>query len=183
MFDCFCAMKRSEFLRTLCGGTTAALTGCSTAARPARSSATPWPPVPYKSVRAFVYDCEAEQHNMTFLDKGNRMHKGVINAPGAPLSPAQVKRLVATTNTPATRNKYKPCYVPHHAIVFYDEADHPVANLEICFTCNRHIATPSGTPEIIDYGSLWALMHELNVPAQRGEGYYRQLYRQTKAGA
>jgi hypothetical protein len=172
-------MKRSAFLKSLCAASAAALPSCSTTKTPS-GERTSWPPVPYKTVRAFVYDCEAEHGNMTFINKGGRQHDGVINAPGALLTPAQVQKLLHIANTPAVRDRYKPCYVPHHAIVFYDEADRPVANLEICFTCRRHIATPDGTPGIIDYDALWSLMHELGVPAQSGEGYYRRLYREKR---
>jgi len=173
-------MKRSVFLKSLCAASAAGLSACSTTSTPSAGTGTSWPSVAYKSVRAFVYDCEAEHQNMTFLNKGGRIHDGVINAPGALLSPAQVARVISIASTPATRDKYKPCYVPHHAIVFFDDAERPVACLEICFTCRRHIASPSGTPDIIDYPALWALMHELGVPAERGEGYYRRLYREKK---
>jgi hypothetical protein len=173
-------MKRSAFLKSLCAASTAGLSSCSTTSGPASGPQTSWPPVNYKSVRAFVYDCEAEHQNMTFINKGGRMHEGVINSPGVLLSPAHRDNLLRIANTPAVRDRYKPCYVPHHAIVFYDDADRPVANLEICFTCRRHIATPDGTPGVIDYDALWSLMHELGVPAQRGEGYYRRLYRAKK---
>lgn len=173
-------MKRTDFLKALCAAPVAALTACSTTPD-ASSGGTQWPPVAFSSVRAFVYDCEAEHRNMTFLKNG-KMHTGVINAPGALLNAGQTARLMKILNTPATRDKYKPCYVPHHAIVFYNAAGQPVANVEICFTCRRHIASPAGTPEIVDYNALWSLMHELGVPAQRGEGYYRNLFRQLHGG-
>lgn len=175
-------MKRSTFLKSLCAASAAGLPACSTPDTPSGAQ-TSWPPVPYKTVRAFVYDCEAEHENMTFINKGGRMHEGAINAPGVLLTPAQVKKVLHIANTPAVRDRYKPCYVPHHAIVFYDAADRPVANLEICFNCRRHIATPKGTPVIIDYAALWSLMHELGVPAQSGEGYYRRLYREKKGAS
>lgn len=175
-------MKRTDFLKALCAAPVAALSACSTTSAPvAPGNGQQWPPVAFSSVRAFVYDCEAELRNMSFLKNG-RMHTGVINAPGALLNADQTTRLLAILNTPSTREKYKPCYVPHHAIVFYDAAGQPVANIEICFTCSRHIATPGGNPDIINYGALWSLMHELGVPAQRGEGYYRELYRQKRGG-
>ena len=169
-------MNRSSFLKTLCAASAASLTACSTTAPPT-TGITSWPPVSCKTVRAFVYDCEAEHHNMSFWRKDGTMHQGVLNAPGTTLSPSQVQRLLAAANTPAPLDKYKPCYVPHHAFVFYDAADKPVATLEVCFTCRRHIATPAGTPEHINYGALWSLLHELNVPAERGPYFYRQLYR------
>ena len=179
-------MKRLAFLKTLCAASAAGLSACSTTG--SSSSSAPgtgavWPPAGYTKVRAFVYDCEAELHNMSFWRKDGTMHTGVINAPGVVLSDSQVKRLVATANTPHPLDKYKPCYVPHHAFVFYDAADKPVATLEVCFTCRRHIATPKGTPDHIDYAALWNLLHEVGVPAERGPTYYRDLYRKTKGRA
>ncbi len=175
-------MKRSAFLKVLGSTSAAALTGCTTTA-PSSGAGAAWPPVPYQTVRAFVYDCEAEHNNMGFWHKDGAMHSGVLNAPGTALSATQVKRLLATANTPAPLDHYKPCYVPHHAFVFYDAADKPVATLEVCFMCRRHTATPAGTPEHIDYGALWSLLHELKVPAERGQNYYRELYRKAQGQA
>lgn len=174
-------MTRSDFLKSLCATSAAALTSCSTT-QPASGGVKSWPPVAFKTVRAFVYDCEAEHNNMSFFKADGSMHQGVINAPGALLSAAQVQRLIAAVTTEAPRGKYKPCYVPHHAFVFYDGSGKVVAHLEVCFTCGRTIASPGGIAEHYDYSLLWNLLHELGVPAERGPYYYRQLYRQKKAG-
>ena len=32
-------------------------------------------------------------------------------------------------------NGISSCYIPHHAIVYYDDKDKPVASLSICFMC------------------------------------------------
>lgn len=174
-------MTRSAFLKSICAAS-AALTSCSTTPPPPSTGGKPWPPVTYKSVRAFVYDCEAEHNNMSFFKKDGTMHQGVLNAPGVELSPAQVKRLLSAVSTEVPPGKYKPCYVPHHAFVFYDAGGRPVAHLEVCFTCRRTIATPEGIAEHFDYDILWGLLHEMGVPAERGPYFYRQLYRSKKPG-
>lgn len=175
-------MNRSAFLKTACAAASSIfLTNCA-GTKPAASGApVAWPRAPFKTVRAFAYDCEAE-HGVSFFQKG-RMHKGVLNAPGAVLSPSQVQRLLADVTKGEPLDDRKPCYVPHHAFVFYDAADQPVATLEICFTCRRFQATPPGLPEQIGYDVPWTIMKELNVPAERGKGYYSDLYRKMrKAG-
>ena len=172
-------MKRSTFLRSLGATSAITLTGCSTTAPPP-ATAGAWPGRSFKTVRAFVYDCEAG-HGMSFFRKDGTMHKGVLNAPGTLLSPGQVEQLIAAVNRPTPIDRRKPCYVPHHAFVFYNESDKPVANLEVCFTCRRSIATPEGIPDHFDYVALWNLLHELKVPAERGPYFYRQLYRQHRA--
>jgi hypothetical protein len=44
------------------------------------------------------------------------------------------------------------CFIPHHAFVFYDEKDLPIANITICFTCYQTESKPK-TP-IMRYGGL-----------------------------
>jgi hypothetical protein len=172
-------MKRSAFLKAACAALPAVVfSSCSST--PPSSPGTPWPPVAFKTVRAFVYDCEAE-HGVSFFQSHGRMHKGVLNAPGALLSPSQVHRLLSDANAGKPLDKRKPCYVPHHAFVFYDAAEKPVATLEICFTCRRFIATPPGLPVQIGYETPWAILKELNVPADRNQGYYRDLYKKQHA--
>lgn len=172
-------MNRTTFLLSLCA-LPAALTSCTTS--PEASGNPAWPGLPFKTVRAFVYDCEAEHNNMSFFKKDGSMHQGVINAPGALLSATQVQTLLKAVTTYSPKDKYKACYVPHHAFVFYDDAGRPVAHLEVCFTCRRTKASPAGIAESFDYSILWNLLHELGVPAERGPYFYRELYRRKSAG-
>jgi hypothetical protein len=175
-------MNRSDFLKSACAAATSVLfTNCaSPTSAPVNSKA--WPPVAYKTVRAFAYDCDAE-HGVSFWKHNGRMHKGVLNAPGAVLSPSQVQRLVSDVVVGRPMDERKPCYVPHHAFVFYDAADKPVATLEICFTCRRFEPTPSGLPEQIGYDIPWTILKELNVPAERDKRFYGELYRKLHGKA
>jgi hypothetical protein len=40
------------------------------------------------------------------------------------------------------RHPIAECYEPHHLFVFYDYEGHPVAAIEVCFSCNRVKMTP-----------------------------------------
>ncbi len=170
-------MERAAFLRSACAVSASLLLG-SCASRPAvPAGLVIWPPAPYKTVRAYAYDCEAE-HGTGFFQSHGRMHKGVLNAPGAVLSPGQVQRLLNAITRGRAMDRRKPCYVPHHAFVFHDADDRVVAVLEVCFSCRRFVATPEGLPRQIDYTVPWAILAELSVPVSRESGFYRELYRQ-----
>jgi hypothetical protein len=174
-------MNRQTFLRALgAAGFGSVLSSCSVL-NPEPSGRVSWPPAQFASVRAFVYSCEAER-DVTFLRKDGSMHPGVLNAPGALLSPGQVTRLVDAITVFKARPKRTACYVPHHAFVFYDASGRPVACFEVCFTCHRHEATPDGLPSQVDYDVLWTIIHELGVAADTTKGYYKRLYDERNGG-
>lgn len=173
-------MKRSSFLASLTASAAAlAFSSCATTPGPgsaAPATAASWPPADFKTVRAFVYDCEAER-SVGFWHADGTMHKGVLNAPGTVLTKDQTRRLLAAIRTATPKKGRTICYVPHHAFVFCNAASQPVATLEVCFTCNKYIATPAGLPDHFDLGPLWGILHELKVPAEATKGYYRGLYK------
>ena len=87
-------MNRSAFLKSACAAATSVLlSNCAATHSSTPGKPVAWPPVPFKTVRAFAYDCDAE-HGVNFWKRNGRMHKGVLNAPGAVLSPSQVQRLL-----------------------------------------------------------------------------------------
>ena len=168
-------MTSSRLLLTVALACAALLPSCQTPPAPAPGTHVNWPGVPYKEVRAFCYDYTAEYRSSFWAD--GRMHKGVMDPKGVKLSPAQVKKLLAciTVSQPAaTRSN---CYKPHHAFVFYDGARKIAAVFEMCFGCNRFVATPSGAPEYIDRSGLYNLTHELGLPLGIGNEFYREACR------
>lgn len=66
--------------------------------------------------------------------------------------------------------------MPHHAFVFFNAQGQRVANMDICFTCNKHRAFPAGTVEYPDMRNLYALVQELGLPTGTGKYFYRDLY-------
>jgi len=138
-----------------------------------------WPGTPFSEVRAFCYDHTAEPASSFFVD--GRMHRGVADPAGVALSPSQVERLLTTLTTSHDRQERTPCYRPHHAFVFYSAAGQPVALFEMCFGCNRFVATPPGLPEYIGYDALYQLASELGLPLGKGDDFYRHACTQIRS--
>lgn len=173
-------MNRHSFLRlTGAGLMGAVLSSCASA--PVSSVPVAWPPARFSTVRAFVYDCDADQ-SVGFFQKDGRVAKGVINGPGVVLSDAQVRRLMPALTTPAKRKNHSACFIPHHAFVFYDAAGRVVAHTEICFNCSAQKSYPAGLPDSINYQAVWDLLRELGVPCGDGSQFYKDLYKNLQAG-
>lgn len=131
-----------------------------------------WPGTPFKEVRAYCYDYTAESSPSFFVE--GRMHKGVMDPRGVPLSDAQVRWLIDAVSVSQARQDRTACYKPHHAFVFYGESRRVVAVFEMCFGCNKFVATPSGVPEYVDYARLYSLAKALGLPLGRGNEFYRE---------
>lgn len=173
-------MNRLSFLRfTGAGLAGAVLSSCASA--PVSGIPVAWPPAKFSTVRAFVYDCDADD-TKGFFQKNGAVAKGVINGPGALLSPAQVQRLLPALTTETPRKNHTACYLPHHAFVFYDAAGRVVAHAEICFNCTIQRSFPAGLPGHINFQAVWDLLRELGVPCGDGSQFYRDLYKSAKAG-
>lgn len=172
-------ISRKSFLQMLLA--TAAVLGlasCST--QPAANASGTWPGKPFKTVRAFCYDCDADE-TVHFFQKDGRMPKGIINGSGAVLNPKQVNELLKNINTFSPREHHTACFVPHHAFVFYGADGQPVGSLEICFTCDDYRAFPSGDlPKHFDLTKTWQILDELNVPKGSGKGFYTNLYQSCR---
>jgi len=164
---------------------TTLLSSCvSTKSQPGPAAGSPavtWPTMPYATVRAFAYDCDADV-TRDFIQPGGRIAKGVLNPPGALLTRAQMQQLQKAITVPQEKSLRTPCYAPHHAFVFYDAAGNRVAHLEICFMCNKHRAYPAGLPAFIDMQTLADIIYENGVPYGKGRDYYSDLYKQKHAG-
>lgn len=151
------------------------LSSCQTGPKPAAGTRVNWPGVPFKEVRAYCYDYTAESRN-SFWAEG-RMHKGVMNPKGVKLSPAQVKRLLTDITVSQPVQVRSNCYKPHHAFMFFDGSGKVVAVFEMCFGCNRYVASPGGLPEYIDRTRLYQLTHELGLPLGTGNQFYAEACR------
>ncbi len=158
--------------------------GVATQTQPSSTSVGPvsWPHKDFTNVKAFTYDCDADESRDFILPDG-RFSKGILAPGGVSLSQEQTKRLMAAITIPQPKSQRTPCYVPHHAFVFYNAEGQPIAHLEICFTCNKFRAFPGGLPEYVDMKALYALVGELGIPLGSGKEYYRNLYKQAHPGA
>jgi hypothetical protein len=139
-------------------------------ATPPAGTVVQWPGKAYASVRAYCYDYTAEHPRSFFVD--GRMHKGVMDPKGVPMSDAQVKTLLRCITVSQPVGPRTPCYAPHHAYVFYDAKGSVVAWFEMCFGCNQQVSYPAGTPEYVDRQGLWDLTAELGLPLGKGNQFY-----------
>ena len=170
-------MTRQSFLHlTGTGLLGAVLSSCATA--PVSSVPVVWPTRKSATVRAFVYDCDAD----SFFQKNGSVHRGVINGPGVLLTEAQVQRLMPALTTPTPRQHRTACYLPHHAFLFYDASGHVVAHSEICFTCTIQRSSPAGLPEHINFQAVWDILREADVPCGDGSQFYKDLFKELQAG-
>ena len=171
------SMNRLSILRLL-----AALAAClgfvSCAGTPSPAQSAAWPNRPFSSVRAFVYDCDADK-SVDFIQSNGQVSKGVINGQGALLTADQVTRLMPVLTTATPRNGRTACFVPHHAFVFYDANGQRVANVDVCFTCALMKSHPEGLPKHVNYPALWAILEEAKVPLGHGSKFYQDLFRTT----
>ncbi len=173
-------MNRSSFLRLSGAGLTGALFS-SCASTPLSGVPVVWPTAAFSSVRVFAYDCDADE-TVGFFQKNGSRAKGVINHPGQLLTAAQVKLLLPALTTETRRKNHTACFIPHHAVVFYNASGQVVAHTEICFNCSVQRSYPSGLPESIHYQSVWDLFRELGVPCGDGSQFYKDLYKAQQAG-
>ena len=172
-------MNRSSFLR-LSGASLIGALFSSCASAPVSGVPVAWPPAKFASVRAFVYDCDADK-SVGFFQKSGATHRGIINGQGALLTDAQVQRLMPALTTETVRKHRTACYLPHHAFLFYDAAGRAVAHTEICFTCTIQRSAPEGLPEHINFQAVWDLLRELEVPCGEGSQFSKDLFKAQQA--
>lgn len=96
---------------------------------------------------------------------------------GVRLNAEQVERLKAALTVSQEKQERTPCYKPHHAFVFYGANQQVVAVFEMCFGCNKFVATPGGLPEYVDTPALYELTGELGLPLGRGNKFYAEVCR------
>lgn len=169
------AMKRRTLISSLAALAVLSISSCAYRSvfappSPAPGTKVSWPGVTFSEVKAFCYDYTAEPQPSFFI--GGRMHKGVMDPQGVKLNAAQTKRLLAGVTVSQPKQDRTPCYKPHHAFVLYDKSGKVAAVFEMCFGCNRFVATPAGVPEYIDKAALWDLCQELGLPTGVGNKFY-----------
>lgn len=155
-------------------GLAALLSNCASSPEPV-GHPVKWPTAKFATVKAYAYHCDAEE-GREFVKPGGRLHVGILNPGPRELSPEQVERLISYITIPQAKSHRTPCYVPHHSFVFFDAQGRPVANFDVCFTCNKHQAFPAGAVEYPDMHRLYALVQELGLPTGTGKYFYRDLY-------
>lgn len=123
-----------------------------------------WPAARYKTVRAYAWPSTLDRGAIVRRDM--KPARGVLSAKGVELSFGQIQRLIiaATRLRPEGRYIVSMCYRPHHAFIFYDKRDRPVAFIEVCLDCHGSRLVPEMTDSEPHYGDLAALCVELGLP-------------------
>lgn len=135
-----------------------------------------WLPREIHEVRAYVYDYTQEKANKSLLRNG-RLHKGIINSPGAKLSDEQIERLKDALRSSEPRRSGAFCYLPHHGFVFFDKQGNAMGHIELCFQCGNVANSPAGLPETEwDWQAIRELLVELEVPILEKDEDYTKLY-------
>jgi hypothetical protein len=160
-------------LITACGSVS--YFGVGAAPSPTPGTVVKWPGKAFTEVRAYCYDYTAEKEGSFFIN--GRMHSGVMDPKGVKLSPAQVTTLLDALTTSQDKQARTPCYKPHHAYVFYGSKGEVVAVFEMCFGCNKFVATPASLPEYVDTAALYQLTKELGLPLGQGNAFYTEACR------
>jgi hypothetical protein len=106
-----------------------------------------WPRVKYSYAMVYLYNVDGNLKGMHEIIKDDQLNK-TVEGEGKKLSTEQLGKLEAIFSAGAPIDELviglSGCYIPRHAIVYYDEKDKPVASMSICFECEGiRFYTPS----------------------------------------
>lgn len=97
-----------------------------------------WPGVKYSYAIVYLYNIDGNLRGSHQILKDGKLDKSV-QGEGKKLSDEQASKLEKIFASGAAIdelvNGLSGCYIPRHAIVYYDEKDQPVASMSICFEC------------------------------------------------
>jgi hypothetical protein len=97
-----------------------------------------WPGVKYSYAMVYLYNVDGNLHGFHQILKEGKLDKSV-QGEGKKLSGDQASKLEKIfASGPAIDelvNGLSGCYIPRHAIVYYNEKDEPVASMSVCFEC------------------------------------------------
>ncbi len=135
----------------------------------AQSDSLSWPGVEFSHARAYSINSKYPG------SLKNLLHEGVfffprIDSTSAILTDDQVQLALRFANGQiGTPEEGAACYMPRHAIIFFDSADKPVAGINICFECNRIVLSPFIEMDMGGSRQIWELMKELRIPVGKDE--------------
>lgn len=97
-----------------------------------------WPNVKYSYAKVYLYNIDGQLMGKHQILKEGKLDK-TVQGDGKKLSEQQLDKLDRIFSSGAAIdelvNGLSGCYIPRHAIVYYDEKDQPVASMSICFEC------------------------------------------------
>jgi hypothetical protein len=97
-----------------------------------------WPGIKYSYAKVYLYNVDGNLRGNHQILKEGKLDK-TIQGEGKKLTHEQTSKLDKIfASGPAIDelvNGLSGCYIPRHAIVYYNEKDEPVASMSICFEC------------------------------------------------
>ena len=95
-----------------------------------------WPYRDFAYAKAYLYNLENKLYGNHAIIKDGRLDD-TVTSDGILLSPAQVEKIIELTNQDIAGLiiGLSKTYIPHHGIVFYDNAHLPVAYITLCIDC------------------------------------------------
>lgn len=126
-------------------------------------SAQKWPGVDYKYAMAYMYNLENKLMGQHAIVKSYKLDSTTI-LPGKKLNFIQIKKILNLTKNDlgGLLEGFSKSYIPHHAIVFYDEDNIPVAYLTFCFDCEAIRSYP-----ILEYKPIKSELSEKAIKKQQ----------------
>ena len=136
-----------------------------------------FPSKKYVKVIGYTFNKEFDgkmQYDESVIDpKTKKLVKGVDSVKYK-LTQAQADTLLMILNDKSTfREGEAGCFFPHHAFVFYDAANKPVAYVNICFNCQQIYSAPlystasAGGLSKKGNEALFLFCHNLGMPSPR----------------
>lgn len=100
------------------------------------SAGTGWPGVPYVQAKVYLYNLKGALFGKHSPVKDLKPDPTMV-MPGKVLTPEQLVELqkFLKGDLALLQEGLAGCYIPHHAIVFYDAQNTPVAWMSVCFMC------------------------------------------------
>ena len=95
-----------------------------------------WPYINYAYAKAYMYNLASGLHSKYQIVKDGKIDQ-TATSQVVRLTPKQVQKIIEITDkdTRGLLVGLNKCFDPHHAIVFYDKENKPVASLMLCFNC------------------------------------------------
>jgi hypothetical protein len=97
-----------------------------------------WPGVKYSYAMVYLYNVDGNLRGSHQILKEGKLDK-TVQGEGKKLTDEQASKLekifASGSAIDELVNGLSGCYIPRHAIVYYDEKDQPVASMSICFEC------------------------------------------------
>lgn len=95
-----------------------------------------WPAVKYTYAKAYMYNLTGNLSGNHKIIKNGKLDTTVTDN-GKLINVKHLKILekLFTQNFYILSNGISNCYIPRHAIVYYDDNNNAVASLSVCFTC------------------------------------------------